>query len=330
MDCNFIVDNIRKIVASHKLAPGKYRRWNFQNEDGTHDMEPSPYGCADAANLLYTIGDFPSDESERRAFVESICSFQNEESGLFEESTHRALHTTAHCTAALELFEAKPKHPMKALFKYADPDILRDFLENLEWEQNPWESSHDGAGLYAAYVLAGHADREWEQVYFDWFYDQADPETGLWRNGYVTQNTAPVPHYMAGSFHYLFNHEYAKMPLRYPDKMIDTCLEILKNVNGREIIHPFSFFYVDVTYCLTRALRQCGHRFDEVKEELSRFAQKYVARLSKVSWSSDREADDIHGLFGMACCLAELQSALPGKIRTDVPLKLVLDRRPFI
>ena len=28
--------------------------------------------------------------------------------------------------------------------------------------------------------------------------------------------------------------------------------------------------------------------------------------------------------------LAEIQSALPGEIKTDKPLKLVLDRRPFI
>ena len=30
------------------------------------------------------------------------------------------------------------------------------------------------------------------------------------------------------------------------------------------------------------------------------------------------------------CGLAELQAALPGKIITDKPMRLVLDRRPFI
>ena len=39
---------------------------------------------------------------------------------------------------------------------------------------------------------------------------------------------------------------------------------------------------------------------------------------------------DLHMLFGSVCALAELQSALPGMIITEKPLRLVLDRRPFI
>ena len=35
-------------------------------------------------------------------------------------------------------------------------------------------------------------------------------------------------------------------------------------------------------------------------------------------------------LFGNLCAFSELQQALPGFVRTDRPLKLVLDRRPFI
>ena len=38
----------------------------------------------------------------------------------------------------------------------------------------------------------------------------------------------------------------------------------------------------------------------------------------------------MHRLFGSICALAELQAALPGELRSDKPLKLVLDRRPFI
>ena len=40
--------------------------------------------------------------------------------------------------------------------------------------------------------------------------------------------------------------------------------------------------------------------------------------------------NDLHMLFGSVCALAELQLALPGIIVTEKPLKLVLDRRPFI
>ena len=40
--------------------------------------------------------------------------------------------------------------------------------------------------------------------------------------------------------------------------------------------------------------------------------------------------NDFHMLFGVVCCLAELQTALSGDIRTEKSLKTVLDRRPFI
>jgi len=39
---------------------------------------------------------------------------------------------------------------------------------------------------------------------------------------------------------------------------------------------------------------------------------------------------DISQAFGTMCCLAELQQAVPGALRTPRPLRLVLDRRPFI
>ena len=44
----------------------------------------------------------------------------------------------------------------------------------------------------------------------------------------------------------------------------------------------------------------------------------------------DEGFGDRHMLFGTVCALAELQQALPGELESTVPLKLVLDRRPFI
>ena len=57
---------------------------------------------------------------------------------------------------------------------------------------------------------------------------------------------------------------------------------------------------------------------------------KYVEWLNNVDWEHDDGANDLHMLFGTLCCLTELQLALPGIICSDVPLRMVLDRRPFI
>ena len=56
----------------------------------------------------------------------------------------------------------------------------------------------------------------------------------------------------------------------------------------------------------------------------------FVDYLSQVDPLRDEEFNDLHMLFGAVCALAELQQALPGLITSTVPLKLVLDRRPFI
>ena len=72
-------------------------------------MGPNEYGCADAANILYMLGDMPRDMEVRKARIKALQEFQNPDTGLFWEGTHHTLHCTAHCTAALELFDALPE-----------------------------------------------------------------------------------------------------------------------------------------------------------------------------------------------------------------------------
>jgi hypothetical protein len=127
----------------------------------------------------------------------------------------------------------------------------------------------------------------------------------------------------------LFNHEYAHQPLRFPARVIDTCLDI----RARDPF-PFgnkvSFAEIDWVYCITRSLRQCGHRAAECRAALEKFADYYVPSLLARDPATDEGLNDLHTLFGALCCLAELQNALPGRLKSEQPLRLVLDRRPFI
>ena len=321
-----LIETVKKVVESHKLSKGRYTRFRVSDSNN----QPDEYGCADAANLLYTIGAFPRDVEERKLWIETLQNMQSPETGLFQDETHCPFHTTAHCAAALENFDAPLKYKIADMEKYKSKEALYAFLESLDWEE-AWSNSHYGAGLYAALHIAGEATPEWEQWYFEWFWNQADPETGLWRNGYPDINQRRIYRHMAGTFHYLFNHEHAKMPLHYPEKLIDTCLDMyekkhLPTTFGRKA----SFIEVDWVFCVTRALRQCGHRYEECKNALLDFADGYLDFLMSVDPDSSDEFDDLHALFGAMCCVAELQQFLRGYIYTEKPLKLVLDRRPFI
>src|SRR5215470_7985349 len=94
IDLRPFIDDVIAIVARHKIgAAGAYRRW--LRSDG----RVNPYGSADAANILYTVGHWPG-AVERAAWVDQLCTMQDPRTGLFEEETHHPFHTTAHCIAA--------------------------------------------------------------------------------------------------------------------------------------------------------------------------------------------------------------------------------------
>ncbi len=328
MKVAYIDDLIEKIVDCvdrHKLSVGCYSRWTFG--EGL-DLGRNEYGCADAANILYTVGRFPIDPDERAQWVHHLCDMQNPETGMYVEATHNTIHTTAHCTAALELFDAKPKYKPTVLEKYTTREGLYDFLENeVKWQVDPWAESHKGAGILPSLTNTDMVGLEWKDWYFEWMWEHTDPVTGFITYGDVSR-FEPF-RVMASGFHYMFNHETERRPHRYPEKVIDSCLEMMTGTEER-FVRRCDFIDIDVVYTLTRSMRQTPYRFYEAKQVLEQYAERYLAMFYAIDYENDKFFNDLHMLFGAVCCLAELQSALPGKIRTTKPLRLVLDRRPFI
>ena len=328
-----LIEIILHSVEQHKLGTGAYCRWLWDNGKG-RNLGLNEYGCADAANILYTVGRFPGDPEERAVWISTLQSLQNPETGLFHEKTHHYLHSTAHCSAALELFDAKPLYPVKALEPYATVEGMQKLLESINW-QDPWDGSHIGAGILPSLDNTGAIDLKWKNAYFSWLWEHTDPETGFF---YYAADGAPrqarLFEYMAGGFHYFFNHEAEHRPMRYPEKVIDSCLWLMDPARTPQecgaLAQFIGFIDVDAVFSLTRAMRQTDHRFREAKAMLENFAERYVAMFASRDFAHDEYFNDLHSLFGAVCCLAELQSALPGKILTTKPLKLVLDRRPFI
>ena len=347
IDIRPLIDEIRSCVIRHELeAPGAYCRWLWEGGIWGDGGEPrvlgkNEYGCADAANILYTINDFSCDEETRKARIREIQLMQHPETGLFTEQSHDPLHTTAHCLAALELFDAKPLYKLTALHKYYNKTELYALLDGLDWKTNPWQQSHLGAGIYAAFVNAGEITEEFSSAYFSWLTENADPVTGFWKKGFAgdavcapertVNGKASLYNCMAGGFHYLFNMQYAGVPMPYPERIIDSCINLFKE-NGLPdtFMRKCNFLEVDWLYCLTRAGRQTDYRRAERLALIEEFAETYCGNLMKLDFMHDEHFNDLHLLFGACCALAELQSVLPDKIVTDKPLRLVLDRRPFI
>ena len=330
MNIDSLREKISAVVRAHALGDGAYARWLWQNAAGDRELGANEYGIADAANILYTIGEFPTGE-KREQLCAALAARQDPESGLFTERTHHPLHTTAHCVAALELFDERPRYPLTALAPYRTVEGLYGLLDSLDWTGNPWPQSHQGAGIYAALVLAGEVSLDWQRAYFSWIWKNTDPTYGMSRTGTVDGGTASLSAHMCGWFHYTFNTEYARQPMRYPKKMIDTCLAMYeRNAVSSNFGRFVGFCEIDWVFCLSRAARQTPHRFDEVHAALTAFARDYIPWLDSLDPSSDDGMNDLHMLFGAVCAVAELQRALPGEIESAFPWRLVLDRRPFI
>lgn len=205
------------------------------------------------------------------------------------------------------------------------------FLDGLDWLDNPWAQSHQGAGLYASLVLADEVPPQWEDWYFEWLWQESDPQTGLWRRNHIgSSGPRGIFPNLAGTFHYLSNHEYAHRPLHYPAQLVDFCLDLYDRKLWPKLGTVVSFAEVDWVYCLTRSVAQSGHRYDDSRVALTSFAASYIPFLESLDKATDEGWNDLHGLFGAMCGLAELQQSVRGLLRTDEPLKLVLDRRPFI
>jgi len=326
-DMTPFIELVRESVKDHQISEGKYACFT----KGKNAMQEDEYGCADAANILYTIGEFPKDFKERACWIENLQKLQDPETGYFFNETHFPMHTTAHCLAALELFDIGPRYSLTALEPYKTREGLYELLESLRWKDSPWDNSHIGAGIYAAWNLAGHATPEWNEWYFEWMKNECDPYTGLWRKGCADIDHPKIYAHMAGTFHYLFNHEHAKRPHPYPERLIDTCLNMYDRFCFRKGFgEDVGFLEVDWVYCITRALRQSGYRYEDCVKAIRHFAENYLEILNQARERELSKLDNLHQLFGALCCVAELQQFLPGYVYTEKPLKLVLDRRPFI
>ena len=215
--------------------------------------------------------------------------------------------------------------------KYFTKEGIERLFNEIRWVKAPWRDSHEYAGTFVIGVLTNNVDLDWQNRYFGLLYDNTDDTLGMSRKGTIDENAIPLFHHLNGWFHYMFNMQYAKRPLKHPDKLVDTCIRMYdENLLGNGFTQGIGFAQVDWVYALNRAIRETPHRHDEAKERIRDFSRKYLEYLFGLDYDNHEGWNDLHCLFGAVCCIAELQAALPGEILSTRPLRLVLDRRPFI
>ena len=319
------LDNIEK----HKISEGKYTRYIIDPENGEKDTKINAYGVADAANILYTLDAMPKTTEERKAFADTLKSFQDSQSGLFDEGSHHPYHGTAHCMGALELFDELPLYPVKGMDEYRDVSKVSSWLDGLNWSTCRG-SGHIGAGVFSALYLERTITTEWMDAFFGYLTENADSRYGMNLKGMFEKGEAPVWLHMGDWFHFLFCFFAANRAFPYADKLVDSCLDMYyEDKMDPTFGKGQRFLDIDWAFTLNRAAHQSGHRLDEAKDVLRTFAKSYVVYLEE-SPLTEPQWNDLHLCFGAICGLAEIQRALPGEIMSERTLRQILERRPFI
>ncbi len=320
---NWILDELEPAVRVEP-TPGAYAR-----ELGADDVEL--YGTTDMACILHTIGHLHPRPEERDAWVATILGFQGPGGEIRErDPTHDVLHNTAFAVGALELLGTHIDSPPTFVDPYRDPAAALELVEGLDWQRSVWGSSHRGAGLGALFAMIPDlAPPGWFDAYFEALDARVDPTNGMLGDdrepgGDIDQ--------IGGTFHYLFLYEWAHRPMPQAEARIDAVLG-LQQGDGRWFELSPHWLTLDALYILTRSGPRSGYRTADVDAAVRAAAAAVAADALDERRRSERFGGPlgVHELTAAVSILAEAQRRLgSGEVRTDRPLRLVLDRRPFI
>jgi hypothetical protein len=293
------------------------------------ETSPELYGVADMACILHTLGLLHPAGRERTEWAAAFQQFQVPDTGwLVEKSpTHDPLHNTAFALAAMQLLDLAPAQPVKLDAAYGDP---RAFLATLDWRTAVYAESHKGAGVGAIHALVpALASPAWFDDYFAACDSYFDPHNGMMGVGKPPGGDADQ---VGGTFHYGFLYEHFNRHMPFPEARIDAVLRT-QLPDGYWRADNHLWLTLDAIYLLTRSLRCCSHRFDDVRSCLRRLMEILMRDLYSPAGRQTALSPKlpVHSVTAAISIAAEVQKFLGAQeVITAQPLRLVLDRRPFI
>lgn len=289
------------------------------------------YGVADMACVLATIDRLHPTDAEREEWADAFASFQDDE-GFFVEAlpTHDRLHSTAYAVAAMELLFLRPRKPLTFARQQASPEAVTQFLDSLNWQTDVYMESHKGAGLGSIFALDPSLNsRELFDAYFAVLDRRFDPANGMLGDckpplGDIDQ--------IGGTFHYHFLYEWHHRRPPFPEARVDAVLGLQQD-NGFWTDASVLWVTLDALYLMTRTVERTGYRYDDVRDATRRALTALEAQVLQGDHRSEHFGWylGVHSLTAALSILAEGQRFLGAEeVVSDRPLRLVLDRRPFV
>jgi hypothetical protein len=315
---------VTELEPSVRLSGGAGR---YARKPGEKECEI--YGTSDIACILYSIGRLRPSPRERTEWAAAFQQFQRPDTGwLVEKSrTHDPLHNTAFALAAMQLLDLEPGRPVTMPAEFAHP---AEFLGQLDWRTAVYLESHKGAGAGAIHALVPALRRKaWFDEYFAFCDAMFDPRNGMMGRDKPAGGDSDQ---VGGTFHYGFLYEHFNRHMPFPEARIDAVLRT-QMPDGYWRVDNHLWLTLDAIYLMTRSLRYTTHRFDDVRACVRRLMgilmrDVYSPEGRKTALSP---TIPVHSVTAAISIAAEVQRFLGAdEVVTEEPLRLVLDRRPFI
>jgi hypothetical protein len=291
------------------------------------------YGTCDMACVLYSLRALPLDSEARRRWAGVIGEFQSTATGHYIERnqpSHVELHVSAYAIAALELLDHLPAHRLRFAEPLRSPAAVSGFLGGRDWKDWVYLESHAGAGIGSIFAnVPSLGSRLWFDAYFAVLDAHLDPINGMHGDGKPPGGDTDQ---IGGTFHYAFLHETFRRRLAHAQTRIDTVLGLQDDDGIWDPGNPL-WLTLDAVYLLSRGVQHSGHRRADVEAAIGRALDHLTDRCLSVDGRQRSFCGPMgtHSLTAAVSLLAEAQAFLGGEaVRSDAPLRLVLDRRPFV
>jgi hypothetical protein len=305
------------------------------------DPDVGLYGTADVACLLYTLDRFDAPASRSDDWLAALAQFQDEASGFFVDRS--GMLTTAHNTGfavgAMNLFQPDlrngelPPWPLRFGRLVTGPPDADRYVATLDWRNNCYGAGEDLIGHASTFFnVKDVVPPEW----FDWLVDdiqktKLDPVNGMVGIGKPADGDLDQ---IGGTFH--FDFFWAALGLRLPFAPARaTSLLGLQQPSGLWDPNNPWWLSFDAIYMLGRTLPElAGNEAERVQAAIARTVSTLTQRAADPAL---RASDFVqpwigaHMLTGALSLFAYAQQLFgPDRVKTSRPLKLVLDRRPYI
>lgn len=302
---------------------------------------PALYGVADAACVQYTVGPFPDSTTDRQAWIDALSIYQEPRSGYFiaDTSSLAKAHNTGFVVGALNLFDPDlvqgvlPRHRFGFADLIADEEDATRFADSLNWRGDCYGSGEVLIGLASSmYNVSSVVPQTW----FDWLVQYIESGKLDAANGMVGvgKPAGGDLDQVGGTFHFDFFWYSLGRTLPHATQRTEALIGLQLDSGIWDANNPWWLTF-DSIYMLARAI-------PELSETLADAARRSIERAvavvaERASDAGQRSVDfeepwiGLHMLLGAISLFANAQQTLGADVvKTDVPLNLVLDRRPYI